>query len=155
MEEIQAIDIQRPPRTQEPHENHCQDYRNPPKEEQRRVLGEQPSHHSAEAPGSCNDEHTGPASSRLRPSRSSLGPRDPRPQDLSLPKQRPDRAQGSRPRQAATGSEPAHTKAPSLGHVGPQVHQQLETPTTGRSRSFPPGMETGRLPQQLNLGRAS
>ncbi|MED6254731.1 hypothetical protein ATANTOWER_032382 [Ataeniobius toweri] len=61
-----------------------------------------------------------------------IQPWTPRPQDISLPKQRPDRAQGSRPRQAATGIEPAHTKAPSPRHQEPQVHQQAERPSTGR-----------------------
>ncbi|MEQ2248971.1 hypothetical protein ILYODFUR_024573 [Ilyodon furcidens] len=37
----------------------------PPREEQGRVLGETPSSHSADAPGSCNDEPTGPTGSRL------------------------------------------------------------------------------------------
>ncbi|MEQ2305564.1 hypothetical protein AMECASPLE_039195 [Ameca splendens] len=124
MEEIQATDIPRPPRAQEPQENHRRDYRNPP--------GEPPSSHSAKAQGSCSDEPTGPASSRLRPSRSSPGPRDPRPRDITFPKQRANRAQGSRPRQAATGSEPALTKAPSPGYQEPQVHWGAETPTTGR-----------------------
>ncbi|MEQ2302973.1 hypothetical protein AMECASPLE_012060, partial [Ameca splendens] len=75
-EEIQATDIQRPLRAQEPQENHRQDYRNPPREEQGRIPGEPPSSHSAEAPGSCSDEPIGSAGSRLRPSRSSHGPRD-------------------------------------------------------------------------------
>ncbi|MED6239196.1 hypothetical protein ATANTOWER_003258, partial [Ataeniobius toweri] len=52
--------------------------------------------------------------------------------DISLPKQRSDRAQGSRPRQAVTGHEPTHTIAPS-----------------------PRYWETGRPPQHLNLVRAS
>ncbi|MEQ2304789.1 hypothetical protein AMECASPLE_030947, partial [Ameca splendens] len=68
--------IQRP-RAQEPPENHCRDYRNPPREEQGRVPGEPPSNHSAEAPGSCRDEFTGPAGSRLHQSRPSHVPRDP------------------------------------------------------------------------------
>ncbi|MEQ2253347.1 hypothetical protein ILYODFUR_031132 [Ilyodon furcidens] len=109
-EEIRATDIQRPPRAQEPQENHRRDYRNPPREDQGRIPGEPPRSQSAEAPRSCSDEPTGPASSCLRPSRSNHGPRDPRPRDISLLKQRPDRTQGSRPRQAATRSEPAHTK---------------------------------------------
>ncbi|MED6234004.1 hypothetical protein ATANTOWER_020412 [Ataeniobius toweri] len=132
MEEIQATDIQRPPRAQGPQENHRQDYRNPPREEQGRVPGEPPSSHSAEAPESCSNEPTGPAGSHLCLSRSSHGPRDPRPRDISLPKQRPNRAQGSRPRQAPTRSEPAHNKALSPGHRETQVHQRAETPTTGR-----------------------
>ncbi|MED6234425.1 hypothetical protein ATANTOWER_029753 [Ataeniobius toweri] len=132
MQEIRATDIQRPPRAQESQENHCQDYRNPPREEQGRVPGEPPSNHSAEAPGSWSDEPTGPAGSHLRPSRSSHGPRDPRHWDISLPKQSTDRAQGTSPRQAATGSEPAHTKAPSPRYREPQVHRQTETPTTSR-----------------------
>ncbi|MEQ2305393.1 hypothetical protein AMECASPLE_037387 [Ameca splendens] len=81
-EEIRATDIQRPPRAQEPQENHHQDYHNPPREEQGRIPGEPPSSHSAEAPGSSNDEPTGPTGSRLCPSRSSHGPRDPRPRDI-------------------------------------------------------------------------
>ncbi|MEQ2297044.1 hypothetical protein AMECASPLE_030698 [Ameca splendens] len=128
-EEIRATDIQRSPKAQEPQENHHRDYHNPPTEEQWRVPGEPP---RAEAPGSRNDEPTGPAGSGLRSSRSSHGPRGPRPRDTPPPKQRPDRAQGARPRQAATGSEPAHTKAPSPGYREPQVHQRAETPTTGR-----------------------
>ncbi|MED6245140.1 Regulator of G-protein signaling 6, partial [Ataeniobius toweri] len=76
-----------------------------PREDQGRGAGEPPSSHSAEAPGSCSNEPTGPAGSRLCPSRSSHGPRDPRPQDITLPKQRPNRAQGSRPQQAATGQQ--------------------------------------------------
>ncbi|MED6246197.1 hypothetical protein ATANTOWER_014315 [Ataeniobius toweri] len=36
------------------------------------------------------------------------------------------------PWQAANGSEPANTKAPSSGHREPQVHQRVETPTTDR-----------------------
>ncbi|KAK5610099.1 hypothetical protein CRENBAI_011738 [Crenichthys baileyi] len=59
--------------------------------------------------------------------RSSHGPRDPRPWDTS---HQPDRAQGPRPWQAATGSEPAHTKAPSLRQREPRVHQRAETPAT-------------------------
>ncbi|KAK5603993.1 hypothetical protein CRENBAI_024897 [Crenichthys baileyi] len=90
-------------------------------------IQERPS--SAGAQGSCSNEPTGSAGSCLCPSRSSHGPRDPRPRDISLLKQRPDRAQGSRPQQAATGSEPAHTKAPSPGHRGPRVHQDAETST--------------------------
>ncbi|MEQ2301520.1 hypothetical protein AMECASPLE_036931 [Ameca splendens] len=69
-----------PPKSQEPHENHRRNYRNPPKEEQWRVPGEPPSNDSAEAPGSRSDEPTGPAGSRPRVSRSSHGPRGPRPQ---------------------------------------------------------------------------
>ncbi|MEQ2231609.1 hypothetical protein ILYODFUR_002178, partial [Ilyodon furcidens] len=67
---------------------------------------------------------------------SSHGPRDLRPQDISLLRQRPDRAQGTRPRQAATRSEPAPTKGPSPGHREPQVHQRAETPTTGSTRGL-------------------
>ncbi|MEQ2249068.1 hypothetical protein ILYODFUR_025571, partial [Ilyodon furcidens] len=74
----QATDIQRPPRAQEPQENHRWDYCNPPREEQGRVPGKPPSSHSAEATGSCSNEPTGPSGSCLRPSRSSHGPRDPR-----------------------------------------------------------------------------
>ncbi|KAK5604413.1 hypothetical protein CRENBAI_017710 [Crenichthys baileyi] len=48
------------------------------------------------------------------------------------PKQRPNRAQGPRPRQEASRSEPAYAKAPSPGHQEPQVHQRAETPATGR-----------------------
>ncbi|KAK5606295.1 hypothetical protein CRENBAI_023885 [Crenichthys baileyi] len=51
-EEIRATDIQRPPKAQEPQENHRRDYRNPPREEQWRVPGEPRSSDSAEAPGS-------------------------------------------------------------------------------------------------------
>ncbi|MEQ2279187.1 hypothetical protein AMECASPLE_006831 [Ameca splendens] len=168
-EEIQATDIQRPPRAQEPQGNHPWDYCNPTREEQGRAPGEPPSSHSVEAPGSRSDEPTGPANSRLRPIRSSHGARDPRPRNISLPKQRPDRAQGSRPQQATTRSEPAHTKAPSPGYRGPQLHRRAETPTTGSSRCrypigttsprtqkvvpFPPWVESGRLPQHLNLVR--
>ncbi|MED6258748.1 hypothetical protein ATANTOWER_011846 [Ataeniobius toweri] len=104
MEDIRTTDIQRPPRAQEPQENHRRDYCNPSREEQWRVPGERPSSHSAEAPGSCSDEATGPTGSRLRPNRSSHGPRDPRPRDTPPPKQRPNRAQGPRPRQTATGT---------------------------------------------------
>ncbi|MED6252916.1 hypothetical protein ATANTOWER_019307 [Ataeniobius toweri] len=127
MEESRAIDIQRLPRAQEPQENHCRDYHNTHKEERGRVPGEPPSSHSAEAQRSCSDLWA-----CLFESKSSHGPRDPRPRDISLPRQRPDIAQGSRPRQAATGSEPAHTRAPSPGHREPQVHQRAETPTSGR-----------------------
>ncbi|MED6240730.1 hypothetical protein ATANTOWER_026865 [Ataeniobius toweri] len=128
MEEVRSTDIQRPPQsTGTPREPQPRLLQSP----QRRA-GEPPSSHSAEALGSCCDKPTGPAGSRLRPSRCSQGPRDPRPRDISLPKQRPERAQGSRPRQVATGSESAQTKAPSPGHREPQVHQQAETPTTGR-----------------------
>ncbi|MEQ2244553.1 hypothetical protein ILYODFUR_018261 [Ilyodon furcidens] len=63
--------------------------------------------------------------------------RDPRPQGTSLPKQRPDRARGPRPRQAAAGSEPAHTKAPSFGQREPPIHQQAETPATSREETAP------------------
>ncbi|KAK5606090.1 hypothetical protein CRENBAI_000654 [Crenichthys baileyi] len=80
-EEIRATDIQRPPKAQEPQENHRRDYRNPPREEQWRVPGKPPSSDSAEAPGNRSDEPTGPAGSRPLPSRSSHGPRDPRPRD--------------------------------------------------------------------------
>ncbi|KAK5598475.1 hypothetical protein CRENBAI_010204, partial [Crenichthys baileyi] len=55
MEEIRATDIQSPPRAQEPQENHRRDYRNLPREEQGEFRG---NHQSAEAPGSCSDEHT-------------------------------------------------------------------------------------------------
>ncbi|MEQ2297111.1 hypothetical protein AMECASPLE_031336 [Ameca splendens] len=96
-EEIRATDIQRPPKAQEPQENHRRDYRNPPGEEQWRVPREPPSSDSGEAPGGRSDESTGPAGSRPRPSRSSHGPRGPRPRDTPPPKQRPDRAQGARP----------------------------------------------------------
>ncbi|MEQ2226772.1 hypothetical protein ILYODFUR_030772 [Ilyodon furcidens] len=82
--EIRATDIPWPPRAQQPQENHCWDDRNLPREELRRAPGESHSRHSAEAPGSCSDKPTGPASSRLRQSRSSHGPRDPRPRDTSL-----------------------------------------------------------------------
>ncbi|MED6265563.1 hypothetical protein CHARACLAT_026767 [Characodon lateralis] len=129
-EEILAIYIQSSPRAQEPQGNHPWDYLNPPREEQGKVPGEPLN--SAKAPGSCIDKPTAPSGSRLHQSKSSHGPRDPRPRDISLPKERPHRAQGSRPRQAATGSEPAHTKTPSPGHQEPQVHQWAETPTTGR-----------------------
>ncbi|MEQ2308226.1 hypothetical protein AMECASPLE_026070 [Ameca splendens] len=112
MEDIRTTDIQRPPRAQEPQENHRWDYCNPSREEP-------PSSHSAEAPGNCSDEATGPTGSRLRPNRSSHGPRDPRPRDTPLPKQRPNRAQGPRPRQTATGSEAVYTKAPSPGDLIP------------------------------------
>ncbi|MEQ2281789.1 hypothetical protein AMECASPLE_034011 [Ameca splendens] len=44
----------------------------PPREELGSVLGEPPSSHSAEAPGSCTNEPTGPVGSRLWPAR---GPR--------------------------------------------------------------------------------
>ncbi|MEQ2252061.1 hypothetical protein ILYODFUR_017799 [Ilyodon furcidens] len=132
MGEIRATDIQRPSRAQEPQENYRWDYRNTPREEQGRVPGEPPSSHSAKDPWNCSNERTGPASSRLRKSRSSHGPRDPRPQNTSLPKQRPDRAQAPRPQQAATGSEPAHIKASNSGHREPQVHQWAETLATSR-----------------------
>ncbi|MEQ2295395.1 hypothetical protein AMECASPLE_013845 [Ameca splendens] len=81
-----------------------------------------------------SDEPTGPTDSRLRPGqgRFSHGPRDLRPWGTSLPKQRPDRDQGSRPWQAPTRSEPAHTKAPSPGYQEPPIHQWAETPATGR-----------------------
>ncbi|MEQ2315674.1 hypothetical protein AMECASPLE_024854 [Ameca splendens] len=135
-EEIRATDIQRPSRAQEPQDNHRRDYCNPPRDKQGRVPGEPPSSRIAEAPGRCSDKPTGPAGSRLHPWKSSNGPRDPRPWDISLTKQRPDRAQGPGPRpwpwQAATGTEPAHTKAPSPGYREPQVHRRVETPTTGR-----------------------
>ncbi|MEQ2241382.1 hypothetical protein ILYODFUR_024726 [Ilyodon furcidens] len=134
--EVRAIDIQRPPRAQEPQKNHCRDYRNPPREEQGRVPGEPPSIHSAEAPGSCNNKPTGPAGSRLRPSRSSHGPRDPRPRNISLPKQRPDRAQGYRPRQAAIGSvhTPKHPALDSENHkyTSGQRPQPLAGSVAGR-----------------------
>ncbi|MED6255123.1 hypothetical protein ATANTOWER_004990, partial [Ataeniobius toweri] len=92
--EIRATDIQRPPRAHEPKENHRQDYRKPFREEQGRVPGKPPTGHSAEATQSCSEEPAGPAASCPRPSRSSHGPRDPRPRDISLSKQRPDRALG-------------------------------------------------------------
>ncbi|MED6244874.1 hypothetical protein ATANTOWER_026287, partial [Ataeniobius toweri] len=104
------LDIQRPPRAQEPQENHHRDYHNPPREEQGRAPGEPPSSHSVKAPGSFSDEPTGPPAADYARGRSSHGPRDLRPRDTSLSKQRPNRAQGSRPRQAATGSETAHTE---------------------------------------------
>ncbi|XP_047242554.1 uncharacterized protein LOC124881098 [Girardinichthys multiradiatus] len=130
MEEIRATYIQRPPRAQEPRENHCRDYRNSPREEQWRVPGEPPSSHNAEASWSCSDEPTGLASSHLRPSRSSHGPRDPRPRNISLPSRGPTEPRG--PGSSKQPSEPAHTKSPSPGYREPQVHQWAETPTTGR-----------------------
>ncbi|MED6267317.1 hypothetical protein CHARACLAT_010961 [Characodon lateralis] len=96
-------------------ENH-RDYHNPPRGEQRRVPGEPLISHSAETTGSFSDEPTGLARSPLCCRRSSHGP--------ITPKQRPDRARVPRPRQAATESEPAHTKAPSRRQGG---------------KSFPPG----------------
>ncbi|MEQ2226639.1 hypothetical protein ILYODFUR_029318 [Ilyodon furcidens] len=69
-------DVRRPPRTQEPQENHCREYRNPHREEQGKVPEEPPSSHSAKAPGSCSDKPTGPAGSRLCQSKSCHGPRD-------------------------------------------------------------------------------
>ncbi|MED6293154.1 hypothetical protein CHARACLAT_007842 [Characodon lateralis] len=59
-----------------------------PREEHRGAPGEPPSSHSAEAPGRCSDDSTGPAGSSLCWSRSSHGPRDLRPWDTSLLKQR-------------------------------------------------------------------
>ncbi|MEQ2227126.1 hypothetical protein ILYODFUR_034554 [Ilyodon furcidens] len=119
-------------KAQEPQVNHRRDYRNPPREEQWRVPGEPPSSHNAEAPGSRSDEPTGPCRQPSTPEQ--IQPWTQRPKTLghTTPKQRLDRAQGARPQQAATGSEPAHTKAPSPGHQEPQVHQRAETPTTGR-----------------------
>ncbi|KAK5601599.1 hypothetical protein CRENBAI_023572 [Crenichthys baileyi] len=134
-EEIRAIDIQCPPqRTRgESQENH-------PAATVQKPQG-------AAAP-------TGPVGRCLHPSRSSHRPRDPRPRDISLPKQRPDRAQGSRPQQAATGSEPAHTNAPSPGHREPQVQVAIAHSATRTQEvvPFPPGVETGRPLQHLNLG---
>ncbi|MEQ2293588.1 hypothetical protein AMECASPLE_035074, partial [Ameca splendens] len=80
-----------PPKAQESQENHRRDYRNHPREEQWRVPGEPPSSDSAEAPGSRSDKPTGPAGSRPRLSRSSHGPRDPKPRDTPPPKRRPNR----------------------------------------------------------------
>ncbi|KAK5613196.1 hypothetical protein CRENBAI_026432 [Crenichthys baileyi] len=74
--EILAIDIQRPPRAQEPQENHCRYYHNPP--EKIRGTTQQP---QCTTPGSCSDEPPGPAGSRLCPSRSSHGPRGNQPPD--------------------------------------------------------------------------
>ncbi|MEQ2311245.1 hypothetical protein AMECASPLE_017884 [Ameca splendens] len=98
-------------RARKPLDDHHWDYRNPPREEQRVAQGEQPSSHSAEAPGNCGNEPSCPASSRLRLSRSSHGPRDPRTQGTSSPKQRPDSARGHRNQQAATRSEPVWVDA--------------------------------------------
>ncbi|MEQ2290944.1 hypothetical protein AMECASPLE_008299 [Ameca splendens] len=55
------------------------------------------------------------------------------------PEQSPNRARGPRPRQAGTGSEPAHTKAPSPGHREPPIHQWAQ-PETG------PGPDTNQPP---------
>ncbi|MEQ2241796.1 hypothetical protein ILYODFUR_029015 [Ilyodon furcidens] len=113
MEEIRATDIQRPPRAQEPRENHCWDYRNFPREEQGRAPGEPPSCHNAEAPWSCSDEPTGLASSRLRPSRSSRGPRDPRPRNISLPSRGPTEPRGPGPSKQPPGVSQRTPKHPA------------------------------------------
>ncbi|KAK5624006.1 hypothetical protein CRENBAI_021896 [Crenichthys baileyi] len=99
----------KPPRARDPQKDHYMDYRNPPREEQRRAPGKPPSSHSTEAPGSCSNKPTGPVGSRLRRGRYSHGSRDPRPRVTSSPKQWPDRARGLRFWQAATRSELAHT----------------------------------------------
>ncbi|KAK5606225.1 hypothetical protein CRENBAI_025030 [Crenichthys baileyi] len=52
-EQIGATDIQRPPRAQEPQEDHHRDYCTIPREEQRRGQGEPPCSNSVEAPESC------------------------------------------------------------------------------------------------------
>ncbi|MEQ2292515.1 hypothetical protein AMECASPLE_023893 [Ameca splendens] len=74
----------------------------------------------------------GPADSHLGQSRSSHGSKNPRPRGTSPLQQRPDRASRPRPPQAATGSEPAHTKAPRPGHREPTILQRAMTPATGR-----------------------
>ncbi|MEQ2291368.1 hypothetical protein AMECASPLE_012756 [Ameca splendens] len=118
-------DIRRPHRAREPQEDHRRDYRNPCKEEQRRAQGEPPSSHSAEAPGSCSDKPTGPASSRLRRSRSSHGPRDPRPWGKSSPKQGPNIALGA---QDPLQAPPPH---PALHHIALcDAHKRNRADTT-------------------------
>ncbi|MEQ2253524.1 hypothetical protein ILYODFUR_033049, partial [Ilyodon furcidens] len=87
-----------------------------------RISGEPPSSHSAEAPGSCSDDPTGPTGSRVRPSRSSHGPRDPRLRDISLPKQRPDRAHGSRP-----GKQPPGVSQHTPKHPAPDTENHKYT----------------------------
>ncbi|MEQ2229797.1 hypothetical protein ILYODFUR_022510 [Ilyodon furcidens] len=136
-EEIQATDIQRPLRAQEPQENHRWDYRNPPREEQGRIPGEPPSSHSTEAPGSCSDEPTSPASSRLRPRRSSHGPRDPRPRDISLPSRGPTEPRGPGP-----GKQPPGVSQHTPKHPAPDTENHKYT---GGQRYQPPaGSVVGR-----------
>ncbi|MED6273956.1 hypothetical protein CHARACLAT_011618 [Characodon lateralis] len=129
---------------------------------------EPPSSHSAEAPGSCSDEPTGPAGSHLRRSRSSHGPRHPRPRVTSLPKQRPDRARGPRPRQAATrspdpGGGPLRVgdrqtaRAPAQTSAGTRMfHPRMkQCQPTNEFRSQPHEPPTSHEPQHESLHRAT
>ncbi|KAK5620283.1 hypothetical protein CRENBAI_025984 [Crenichthys baileyi] len=91
-----------------------------------------------------------PGSSRLHQSRSSHGPRDPRPRDISIPKQRPDRAQGSRPRQAATGSQPAHTKVQVV-----IPHRGNQPPDPGGGPLLTGGGERQTAPAPAQVGAST
>ncbi|KAK5606374.1 hypothetical protein CRENBAI_022214 [Crenichthys baileyi] len=119
------------------------------------IPGEPPSSYSAEAPGSCGDKPTGPAGTRLRQSRFSHGPRDPG--TYLSPSRGP-----TEPRDAGSGSEPAHPKHPAqtprttttpmgrdTNHRQVQVlipHRHNQPPHPGGG-PLPSGMDTGRPPQ--------
>ncbi|KAK5613503.1 hypothetical protein CRENBAI_020926 [Crenichthys baileyi] len=140
------------------------DYQNPSEKSRGESQGNN-SAANAEPPGSFNNKPTVPAGSHLRPSRSSHGPRDSRHQNILLPKQRHNRAQGSRPQQVATGYTAKHTAAETENHKDTSgqntYHQQVQVLIPHRDNQpqevvlFPPGVEIGRPPQHLNLVRAS
>ncbi|MEQ2238223.1 hypothetical protein ILYODFUR_031044 [Ilyodon furcidens] len=122
-EEIQATDIQRPPRAQEPQENHRVDYHNPPKEEQGRIPGKPPSSRSAEPQG---DAATSPQTRRQPSMPEQIQPWTQRPETYHSPSRGPTEPRGPGPGKQPPGGR--RTKEPGNQRVLGKPSESIPVP---------------------------
>ncbi|MED6231941.1 hypothetical protein ATANTOWER_015086 [Ataeniobius toweri] len=136
MEEIPAIDIKWPPRAQEPKENHCRDYCNPPE----KSMGESQENHPAatvEKPQGAAASPRAPLAALYTRADPAMDPEACDPGTYHSPSRGPTEPRCPGPGKQPPGVSRSNTKAPSPGHRQPQIHQQAEIPTTGREEVGP------------------
>ncbi|MEQ2216791.1 hypothetical protein XENOCAPTIV_022345 [Xenoophorus captivus] len=107
----------------------------PPKKKENLIYA--PSSRSEEAPGSCSDEPTGPAGSRLRWCRSRNGPRDLRPLGTSPPSRGPTKPRGKHPL-GVSRHTPKHLALDTENHqyTSGQRHQPPAVSVAGRKQAL-------------------